>query len=324
MHQFFKLDAHKQQIFLLYGLGGAGKTQTTLKFINESGSRFSDVFLIDTSTLATIDKSLKNIAETRAAGTTAQDALDWLGSTSAEWLLLFDNADNPEIKLNQFFPKCKHGNIIITSRNHGLLGFADSSARLSNMEQLDAMELLLKCAGEAGTPGNQKIAAEIVKALCFFPLAIIQAGAFILESGSMDIYLKLFTTNSARLLQEEPAQPHDGYENTVYTTWKISFDRLSKCAATLLQLFSFLHYQGISEELFSRASQYEPDLRFDPPKEEVQEPLHFLSQFLGPTGEWDSFLFLKVMKEIQAYSLIHFNLEQKTYSIHPLVHKWVR
>jgi hypothetical protein len=126
-------------------------------------SRFSDVFLIDTSTLATIEKSLRNIAETRAAGTTAQDALDWLGSTSAEWLLLFDNADNPEIKLNQFFPKCKHGNIIITSRNHGLLGFADSSARLSNMEQLDTMEMLLKCAGEAGTPGNQKIAAEIVK-----------------------------------------------------------------------------------------------------------------------------------------------------------------
>jgi hypothetical protein len=44
------------------------------------------------------------------------------------------------------------------------------------MEQLDAMELLLKCAGEAGTPGNQKIAVEIVKvshAYCCNPQILI-------------------------------------------------------------------------------------------------------------------------------------------------------
>jgi chloramphenicol 3-O-phosphotransferase len=36
MHQFFQGDAKKQRIFLLHGLGGAGKTQIALKFIESS------------------------------------------------------------------------------------------------------------------------------------------------------------------------------------------------------------------------------------------------------------------------------------------------
>ncbi|KAJ6549247.1 hypothetical protein DFH09DRAFT_1169386, partial [Mycena vulgaris] len=39
MHQFFKQDLDKQHIFLLYGLGGAGKTQIALKFIKEVSSQ---------------------------------------------------------------------------------------------------------------------------------------------------------------------------------------------------------------------------------------------------------------------------------------------
>jgi hypothetical protein len=39
MHYFFTSDVGIQHIYVLYGLGGAGKTQITLKFINESSSR---------------------------------------------------------------------------------------------------------------------------------------------------------------------------------------------------------------------------------------------------------------------------------------------
>ena len=35
-HQFFAQDMQKQKIYVLYGLGGAGKTQIALKFIEES------------------------------------------------------------------------------------------------------------------------------------------------------------------------------------------------------------------------------------------------------------------------------------------------
>ena len=35
MHQFFARDTGKQKRYVLYGLGGAGKTQIALKFIEE-------------------------------------------------------------------------------------------------------------------------------------------------------------------------------------------------------------------------------------------------------------------------------------------------
>ncbi|KAJ6545984.1 P-loop containing nucleoside triphosphate hydrolase protein, partial [Mycena vulgaris] len=144
IHQFFTQNLNNQHIFLLYGLGGAGKTQIALKFIEESSSCFTDIFLIDATTTETIDTGLKNIAMTRNSGTTAQEALKWLSSKPAEWLLFFDNADDPTINLNKFFPQCKHGNILITSRNPRLRAYAGSHSSVSDMEEPDAVALLLK------------------------------------------------------------------------------------------------------------------------------------------------------------------------------------
>ncbi|KAJ7480578.1 hypothetical protein FB451DRAFT_1031029, partial [Mycena latifolia] len=141
MHQYFTEDLGKQHIYVLYGLGGSGKTQIALKFIDESASKFSDIFLIDTSTPETIDTDLKSIAVMNKIGDTAQDALDWLRSKQKEWLLFFDNADDPKIDLHKFFPRCKHGNILITSRNPQLRGYR-SHSHVSDMEETDAVELL--------------------------------------------------------------------------------------------------------------------------------------------------------------------------------------
>ncbi|KAJ6521296.1 P-loop containing nucleoside triphosphate hydrolase protein [Mycena vulgaris] len=321
MHQFFSQDLDNQHIFLLYGLGGAGKTQIALKFIEEFFAHFSDIFLIDTSTMETIDTGLKNIAVTRNAGSTAQEALEWLSSKPAEWLLFFDNADDPQINLNKFLPQCKHGNILITSRNPRLRSYAGSHSLVSDMEETDAVVLLLKSCAEEITPRKTELATGIVKALYYFPLAIIQAGAFILKSGALSSYLKLYAENQAQLLSEQPNQSHDNYAWTVYTTWKISFEQLSTPAATLLQLCSFLHHNGISEEIFSRASLYDFPSN-GPSRDELHDPFEFLSQFSGPTGVWNSLQFIDVMNEITAYSLANFDPDGKLYSIHPLVHNW--
>ncbi|KAJ7251633.1 hypothetical protein C8J57DRAFT_1352189 [Mycena rebaudengoi] len=134
MHEYFNQKLAKQHIFLLYGLGGAGKSQIALKFIEQS-SCFSDIFLIDTSTWDTIETGLKNIAVIKA-GSSSQDALRWLASQQNDWLLFFDNADDPKINLNPFFPQCKHGNILITSRNPGLCVYAGSHALISDKKCL--------------------------------------------------------------------------------------------------------------------------------------------------------------------------------------------
>ncbi|KAJ7158535.1 P-loop containing nucleoside triphosphate hydrolase protein, partial [Mycena filopes] len=320
MHQFFTGNPGKQLIYALYGLGGAGKTQTALKFIQDSSTHFTNIFLVDASKPDTIDSGLKNIAISKGLGNSVADASNWLQSMHEDWLLFFDNADDPNLDLNKFIPKCNHGNIMITSRNPGVRVYGSHSL-VSDMEEVDAINLLLQSAKTENSEANLKIAADIVKELCYLPLAIVQAGTFISKSEDLSGYLALYHKNRTRLLSEQIAQTHDGYAWTVYTTWQISFDRLSKLAATLLQLCSFLHYTGISEDMFSNASKYSfPQWR--PSKEELEEPLKFLSHFLEPTGEWDSFRFLAVTNEIKAYSLISFDAKSRLFSIHPLVHSW--
>ncbi|KAJ7468209.1 hypothetical protein FB451DRAFT_1039718, partial [Mycena latifolia] len=130
-------------------------------------------------------------------------------------------------------------------------------------------------------------------------------------------------TNKEQLLRQKPAQSHDDYAWTVYTTWQISFVKLSQTAAILLQLCSFLHHGGISEQIFKNASLY----RFPtsgPSKHELQIPVEFLSHFLGHNGTWDSLCFWNVTNELQAYSLITFDTPRNVFSIHPLVHTWSR
>jgi tetratricopeptide (TPR) repeat protein len=167
------------------------------------------------------------------------------------------------------------------------------------------------------------IGSDFLKELCYLPLAIVQAGAFISQSGSLNSYLDIYIKNQAQLLSEKPAQSHDDYAWTVYTTWQMNLDQLSQPATMLLQLCSFLHQDGISEEIFSRAASYKfpPS---GPSREALQKPLEFLLYFLGPAGEWDTLCFLKVANKIMAYSLMSFDPGRKMFSIHPLVHSWSR
>jgi hypothetical protein len=131
--------------------------------LSTSLSSFSDLFLIDTSTLETIDTGFKNIASVKNAGDSSQAGVNWLRNEHNGWLLLLDNADDPKIDLNKFLPRCNHGNIIITSRNPGLCVYAGSQFRVSDMGKTDAAELLLKISAQESTPTNKEAAVEIVK-----------------------------------------------------------------------------------------------------------------------------------------------------------------
>jgi hypothetical protein len=97
------------------------------------------------------------------AGTSWKDALGWLASKQDDWLLFFDNADDPKINLNSFFPKCTHGNILITSRNPGLCVYAGSHVSISDMEEPESVHLLLTSAAQEFTAGNKDMAVKIVR-----------------------------------------------------------------------------------------------------------------------------------------------------------------
>jgi tetratricopeptide (TPR) repeat protein len=121
-------------------------------------------------------------------------------------------------------------------------------------------------------------------------------------------------------------QKIDDYEWTVYTTWTVSFGKLSTQAATFLDICAFLHHDGISAEMFQKASANVKTrmLEYHQVPKGLEIAKDFLASFWSGDGHWDLHKFLTVMMEIRSYSLIDFDERNETYSIHPLVHAWTR
>jgi hypothetical protein len=57
---------------------------------------------------------------------------------------VFDNADDPQIKLGEFLPKANYGNVIITSRNLHLAALGLIIVEVKDLSPDDGIELLLK------------------------------------------------------------------------------------------------------------------------------------------------------------------------------------
>src|SRR5882724_9104362 len=126
-------------------------------------SRFSDVFYVDASTKETISADLSQIALAKGIGESEKDTLDWLRKQRKEWLLLLDNADDPTLNLPSYFPRCTHGNILITSRNRDICVHAPQFCQVSDMKPDEARDLLLKHARLEHNNETEAPAMRIVK-----------------------------------------------------------------------------------------------------------------------------------------------------------------
>ncbi|KIK05823.1 hypothetical protein K443DRAFT_76206, partial [Laccaria amethystina LaAM-08-1] len=86
-------SAQRRKFFLLYGMGGIGKTQICLKFVEEMFDCFSFVFWIDASSIGTITQGLKGICNLPAAQSSELDgspesALHWIGSLKKNYIMV--------------------------------------------------------------------------------------------------------------------------------------------------------------------------------------------------------------------------------------------
>jgi hypothetical protein len=284
-------------------------------------SSFWKVLLVDASTAGTITSDLKAIAQAESIGDSVNDTILWLSGHHEEWLLLFDNADNTTVNLRDFFPTCYHRNILITSQNPETCNHAPrSNCKVSDMEPHDAIDLLLTMARKQPTDHAQELAAPIVQELGYLALAIVQAGAYISKSCSLARYLQIYQKHRAQLLEHHDVQRTDDYKWTAYTTWQISFEKLSCWAATFLQFCAFLHRKSISEEIFRNAAAGQTG---DSTKS-MGAVVDFLGEFKPLEGGWDDSRFLEVINEVHSYSLINLDEANHVFPIHPLVHAWTR
>ncbi|PPQ96825.1 hypothetical protein CVT26_005994 [Gymnopilus dilepis] len=347
LKKFFKPctagDSCARRSLLVYGMGGMGKTQLCRKFAAETSDQFTHIFWIDGSTPETISLALKNLAGPKT--TTSDDpvaaALQWISRLDGKWLLVFDNAEE---HIHRFIPPGTSGNILITSRNRSVgrsTGF--NSMEIHQMEEKDAVILLLKASCLDHTPDPtvfHATAKAIVNTLYCLPLAVDQAGAAI-ESGLCNIndYLQLYSRCRKTLLDDKFFGKASEYEQTVYGTWELSFQKIesislatdpsglpfspheAQTAIAILGIFAYLHHDNISMEIFRAAGTNW--IKMDENERPAILCNHDLLQ-VDRNGKWDQLHFKHGIRVLLGFSLIKLDSYTANYSVHPLVHSWIQ
>ena len=337
---------------LLWGTGGIGKTQICLKFIEEISGRFSYVFWVDAFSVESITMSLRGISSISAAkafclDNSIESVLQWISGIQEEWLIVFDNADEPPVYVvEKFIPPGNRGNILITSRNRsmGTLISFENIIEINEMEEVDAITLLLKASYLDASAEHIKVARNIVTELGCMPLAVHQAGAYI-EAGrcSIDKYLQQFSLHRQTLMSDATFKGASNYDRTVYGTWDLSYKEIKKrasgessagdaqashAAILILQICAFYHHSSISKDIFRSAAE---ESREHVVNSELAEILPLAISSLDHTllaldsnGHWDEFVFGQGIAVLLSFSLMRRDKSSEILSVHPLVHCWSR
>jgi len=185
----------------------------------------------------------------------SEEVLAVFEAVREEWLMVFDNADDPQLDLGYFFPKCSHGNVIVTTRNKECSIHApESTLHVQKMDPPDAETLLLSHLGGVAN-GDSTVISKIVEALGWIPLAISQAAAYITKTGQLHQYLNLLLGERTALLKGSAGQSYDGYTLSLYASWSLSLKVLTPVARELLSMCAFLDQFNITARIFRAATQ---------------------------------------------------------------------
>ncbi|CAE6508083.1 unnamed protein product [Rhizoctonia solani] len=334
---FFTARGRRRRLFVLHGLGGAGKTQIALKCAERLEERFIHVIFVDASSDESIKATLTTAALANKLGTTYPDALKWIANRGSSCLLIFDNADNRSVKLRTYLPPSAEYNVLITTRCQEFVGLADDTDAERNVSQMgpeDAKKLLLKTAklARVGLSDEDKSAIQsILEGLGYLALAIVQAGAYIWRMKlSFAQYWAIYQEQCREALENDlQIDLHlDGYTRTVYSTWELSFNQLTMHAKELLLLIAFLRGSDIAKDIFQRAalnsSKYRPGQLSPTDQAAADHVRRYLTHFTHSDGSWHNSRFLSCMGELLSLSLVTYDRMKRIYSIHPLVQDWAR
>ncbi|KAH8795890.1 hypothetical protein DL96DRAFT_1722748 [Flagelloscypha sp. PMI_526] len=319
---YFFSNCDSCRVAVLFGIGGGGKSQIGLQFIHRNRSRFSEVFFIDASSKLTLETDLKAIAIGISEKPTAKDGMHILRTTKEEWLLFLDSADDTTLDLRPYI-SWSHGNVLITTRNREMRAHApECSIWVDKLELEEAKELLLKGVKVGESLDIQKTACDIVQNLGCLALAVNQARGFLAQDiCTLHEYLPIYMQNRRKLLEDKSIQTTNDYKHTIYTAWTISFNRLTSDAAFLLELLCFMHYDAIPSQIFEDA--------WKPLYSQVQGAVPttltaFLSSLTAVDSTWNILRFRMLIREIISFSLIDYDTDNCTFSLHPLVQQWAK
>ncbi len=242
----------------LHGLGGVGKTQLAMEYAHRFAGGYDIGWWVNAEHAEVIGEQFTDLAaelgcaERGAMLKTVQRAVMTELRDRGRWLLVFDNAENPDDVI-PWLPGGE-GHVLITSRAGGWIEVA-VAVEVDVLTRAESAAIL-----HAQVPGLAEADAdELAEQLGDLPLAVAQAAAYLAETGmSVTEYLNLLGTRAAELLDR--GRPRS-YPRSLAGTTRVAAERLGSnapLAAELLSLCAFLAPEPIPYDLFAVAANQIP------------------------------------------------------------------
>jgi tetratricopeptide (TPR) repeat protein len=304
-----------------------------------NSNRFWGIFWVDVNTPSLAQSTFIDIAKMIGfSADSLKDALRVLENTKKSWLLILDNADDPNFDYQEYLPSGTHGAIIMTSRisecsRYNTVGLE----ALTGLDIEHSKELLLKAADihQDLWPSNDRQAEEVVNLLGSHTLALIQAGAYIATGHSQfEQYPEVYQRQRKRLLEYKPKQGQSRYCN-VYATFEASADILersndevAKDALRLLKVLSMLSSGSLPIQFFEEAWKGCRKILRTAATETIDSLSRWhvsrLPEFMSTDVDiWDAYRLIEASSLLSSLSLVTKD-SSSGLSMHPLTHAWAK
>jgi tetratricopeptide (TPR) repeat protein len=251
-----------QRVQTIHGLGGIGKSQTTVEYAYVHRNDYAIVWWIRADTPTSITAAYSRLAarlgkhlSVDAPPSLARDAVDAL-LDKKDALLILDSAAGPAT-IRPFLLSNHSTHVLINSRNANWTGVGFSHA-LKVFRRDESMDFLRRRTQHKDPDATVN---RLANALGDLPLALEQAAACINQSGvSFSDYLTQFETQWAEMLLEGHRPPD--YPYSVAMTWGLAFNAVEKAspsAAELLNLCSFLCADRVTLKILREGQDFLPE-----------------------------------------------------------------
>lgn len=263
------------EVYVLHGMGGCGKTAVAYTFFQQATGEFARVGLwVGAADRASLRAGMLAVAADRGAddgellaarnGLRPAADLVWqyLDRSPEPWLLVLDNADQPEILRDGHWLRSSPGGIVVVTTRRSAPHWWPG-ARLQHIGVLpreDAARVLCDLAPHSGT---REQAAQVAERLGRLPLALTLAGGFlsqqVLDPWTMETYghrldegerVELIDQGADALSEQDP-------RHTVGLTWQLTLDAFEARglyeATALLRLLSRFAPEPLPLSVLDRA-----------------------------------------------------------------------
>jgi Tetratricopeptide repeat/NB-ARC domain len=238
----------------LHGIGGVGKTQLAVEYTHRFADDYDLVWWITAEQPGLIGAQFVPLAEALGCDLPGAELGIVRRAVLAElrerdrWLLVFDNAEDPE-DVMEWLPGGS-GHVLITSRAHR---WADIAVPVE-IDVLTRRESVVILRDRVpGLPARD--ADQVAAALGDLPLAVAQAAATMADTGMpAGEYTGLLATRAAEILDH--GRPVS-YPRSLAAVTQLAFDRLrcqDPAAADLAGICAFLAPETIPADWFTRAA----------------------------------------------------------------------